>query len=129
MSASAGFIELPGLRVTVDEVRHEPDAQTPPDKPHAFAYFISIHNDGDVTVTIRARKWVVTNARGELTVVEGDGVVGQTPRLGPGESFNYNSYHLLDTDWAVAEGGYFGVDEQGRRVAVRIPKFRMQVPE
>ena len=129
MTKPGGFIELPGLRVSVDEVRHEPDAQTPPDYPHCFAYFITIHNDSDLTVTIRARKWVVTNARGELTVVEGDGVVGQTPQIEPGESFHYNSRHLLDTDWAVAEGGYFGMDALGRRVVVRIPKFRMQLPE
>ena len=128
MSKPGGFTELPGLRVSVDEVRHEPDALTPPDHPHCFAYFITIHNESDVAVTIRARKWVVTNARGELTVVEGDGVVGQKPLIEPGESFRYNSRHLLDTDWAVAEGGYFGVDAQGRRVVVRIPKFRMQLP-
>ena len=129
MSKPEKFIELPGLQVSVDEVRHEPDAQTPPDHPHCFAYFITIHNDSDVAVTIQARKWVVTNARGELTVVEGDGVVGQKPLIEPGESFRYNSRHLLDTDWAVAEGGYFGVDTQGRRVVVRIPKFRMQLPK
>jgi ApaG protein len=71
----------------------------------------------------------VTNARGELTVVEGDGVVGQKPLIPPGESFRYNSRHLLDTDWAVAEGAYFGVDARGRRVVVKIPKFRMQLPQ
>ena len=128
MSKPEAFLELPGLRVSVDEVRYEPEAQTPAEHPHCFAYFISIHNDSDVPVTIRARKWVVTNARGELTVVEGDGVVGQTPRIEPGESFQYNSRHLLDTDWAVAEGGYFGLDPQGRRIVVKIPKFRMQLP-
>ncbi|MEY2409001.1 MAG: ApaG protein [Verrucomicrobiota bacterium] len=128
MSISEKPIELPGLHVSVDEVRYDPDANTPPDYPHCFEYFISIHNDSDVAVNIRARKWVVTNARGELTVVEGDGVVGKTPMLQPGESFQYNSRHMLDTDWAVAEGSYFGVDSMSRRVMVRIPKFRMELP-
>jgi len=62
-------------------------------------------------------------------VVEGHGVVGQTPRIEPGQSFHYNSRHQLDTEWAVAEGSYFGVDDLGRRFLVRIPRFRMQLPE
>ena len=127
MSAAGTFIELPGLRVTVDRVVHHREAQTPPDRPHCFVYFITIHNDTDVTVTIKARKWVVRNERGEVTAVEGDGVVGQFPKIEPGENFSYNSFHLNDTSTAVAEGSYIGVDERGRRVLTRIPRFEMRV--
>ena len=123
------FLELPGLRVTVDRVVHLREAQTPPDRPHCFAYFITIHNDSDVAVTIKGRKWVVRNARGEIMALEGDGVVGQFPRIEPGDSFSYNSAHLNDTTTAVAEGSYIGIDEQGRRVLTRIPKFEMAVEE
>jgi ApaG protein len=125
VSVKNDFLELSGLRVTVDRVVHHRDAQTPPDRPHCFAYFITIHNDSDVTVTIKARKWVVKNSRGEITAVEGDGVVGQFPKIDPGESFSYNSFHLNDTTTAVAEGSYIGVDERGRKVLTRIPKFGM----
>ena len=124
----AGFWEPPGLRVTVDQVLYQPDASTPPDHPHCFVYFISIHNGTEMTVTIKGRKWVVTNSRGELTVVEADGVVGEFPIIEPGDKFSYNSYHLLDTPWAEAEGSYLGVDAQGRKVLTRIPRFKMQVP-
>src|SRR3954449_8787699 len=95
--AQAGFLELPGLHVTVDRVAYYPDAQTPPDRPHCFVYFITIHNDSDVTVTIKGRKWVVTNERGEVIAVEGDGVVGEFPEIAPGDRFTYNSFHLNDT--------------------------------
>ena len=74
MSTKSEFLELAGLHVTVDRVVHYRDAQAPPDRPHCFNYFITIHNDSDVTVTIKGRKWVVKNARGEITAVEGDGV-------------------------------------------------------
>jgi ApaG protein len=121
------FVELPGLRVTVDRIVHVTEAQTPPDRPHCFAYFITIHNDSDVPVTIKGRKWVVKNARGEITAVEGDGVVGQFPRIEPGESFSYNSFHLNDTESAVAEGSYIGTTDDGIRVLTRIPKFEMHV--
>ncbi len=129
VSVSSDFLELPGLRVTVDEVLYQPDAAAPEDRPHCFVYFISIHNHSEVPVTIKARKWVVTNEQGEVTAVEGTGVVGSFPHLQPGEKFTYNSYHLLDTRSAVAEGSYIGIDGQGRKVLVRIPRFKMQVPK
>ena len=128
-NTSNNLIELPGLRVTVDRVTYEPDAHTPPDRPHCFAYFITIHNDSATPVTIKGRKWVVTNSRGEVLAVEGDGVVGQFPTIEPGESFSYNSCHLLDAPWAVAEGSYLGLDGESRRVFTRIPQFKMTAPK
>ena len=128
MGTSTPFHEPAGLRVTVDRVVYHPEAQTPPDRPHCFVYFITIHNDTDTAITIKGRKWVVTNEHGEVTAVEGDGVVGQFPEIAPGDSFSYNSFHLLDTSNAVAEGSYIGVDENGRKVLTRIPKFKMVVP-
>ncbi len=125
VNVKTDFLELPGLHVTVDRVVHLRDAQTPPDRPHCFAYFITIHNDSDVAVTIKGRKWVVRNSRGEIMALEGDGVVGQFPRIEPGDTFSYNSAHLNDTTTAEAEGSYIGLDEQGRRVLTRIPKFEM----
>ena len=129
VSAAEKILELPGLRVTVDRVVYQPDALTPPDRPHCFVYYITIHNDSNATVTIKGRKWVVTSEDGEITAVEGDGVVGQLPRMEPGEKFSYNSFHLLDRRSASAEGSYLGVDADGRRVLTRIPRFEMVVPQ
>src|SRR6185503_9417131 len=120
--------ELPGLRVSVDRVAYQPDFPAPPDRPHCFVYFITIHNDTDLPVTIKGRKWVVTNSQGEITAVEGEGVVGETPEIPPGGKFSYNSFHLLDTPRAVAQGSYLGIDSAGRRVLTRIPKFEMAAP-
>lgn len=126
---SPQYLEPAGLRVTVDRVLYQPEAQTPPERPHCFVYFITIHNDTDTAITIRARKWVVTNASGDVTAVEGEGVVGQMPRIQPGDRFSYNSFHLLDTTAAVAEGSYLGVDDSGTPVLTRIPRFKLIVPE
>ncbi|HEY0455939.1 MAG TPA: ApaG domain [Verrucomicrobiae bacterium] len=127
VNASSEFAEPPGLQVTVDRVFYEPDAETPVERPYCFVYFISIHNQTEESVTIKGRKWVVTNNRGEVMVVEGDGVVGQHPTIEPGGRFSYNSYHLLDTHAAIAEGSYIGMDAKGRKVLVRIPPFKMVV--
>ncbi len=121
------FTELAGLRVTIDRLVHMPDLDAPPDRPHPFVYFITIHNDSPVTVTIKGRKWVVTDADDQRIVVEGDGVVGQFPELEPGEHFSYNSYHTIGSD-SVAEGSYFGITGEGEQVFTRIPPFALRVP-
>lgn len=122
------FIEPSGLKVLVENVVFHPDALTPPDRPYCFVYVITIRNDTDFDVRIKGRKWVVTNARGEITAVEGEGVVGQFPDIVPGGEFRYNSFHLLNTQSGVAEGSYIGIDSQQRRVITRIPRFEMIVP-
>ena len=124
---SAPLTELAGLRATVDRVVHMPQLDAPPERPHPFVYFITIHNDSTETVTIKGRKWVVTDAEGQRLVVEGDGVVGQTPRLEPGENFSYNSYHTIGSD-SAAEGAFFGTTETGDGVFTRIPRFELRMP-
>ncbi len=119
--------ELDGLRVTVDEVKFMPQLQATEERPFPFVYFITIHNDSAETVTIKGRKWVVTDSRGETVVVEGDGVVGKFPRLEPGEHFSYNSYHTIGAD-SVAQGAFIGTTEAGLPVLVRIPPFEMKAP-
>lgn len=119
--------ELAGLHATVDRVLYMPEYEAPSDRPHPFAYFITIHNDSDATVTIKGRKWVVTDARGHRVVVEGEGVVGKYPRLEPGQSFSYDSFHVIGSD-SLAEGAFFGLTEHGDAVFTRIPPFQMQTP-
>ncbi len=120
--------ELAGLDTIIDRVVHMPTLEAPPERPHPFVYFITIHNHSTEAVTIRGRKWVVTDAEGQQIVVEGDGVVGKFPRIDPGGHFSYNSYHPIGSD-SVAEGAFFGVTESGTAVFTRIPRFEMQVPE
>ena len=122
------MLELEGLIVVVDRVIYQPDMATPEDRPHCFAYFITIHNNSKKTVTIKGRKWVVDEASGKKTVVEGDGVVGLFPELKPCETFDYHSFHLFGGKWAVAKGSYIGIDDDGNTVVTRIPEFRMDVP-
>ena len=124
---SHNFTELNGLSVSVDRVEHMPHLDAPAERPHPFVYFLTIHNDSEITVTIKGRKWVVTDADGQSVVVEGDGVVGEFPRLEPGEEFSYHSYHTIGTD-SAAEGALFGVTDDGNFVFTRIPRFEMRAP-
>lgn len=124
---AAAIQEFEGLRVKVDDVVYMPSLDTPPEKPHPFVYFISIHNDSPVPVTIRGRKWVVREDDGEVTVVEGEGVVGQSPLIEPGGHFSYNSYHVV-AGGASVSGAFFGETASGEWIFTRIPEFRLEVP-
>ncbi len=103
--------EFEGLRVKVDEVVFMPGLDAPPEKPLPFVYFISIHNDSSVPV-----------------VVEGDGIVGQTPVLEPGGHFSYNSYHVV-AGRARVTGAFFGETALGEWIFTRIPEFVLEVAE
>ena len=119
--------ELPGLWVSLDRVEYNPHEEGTPDRPYGFIYHITIHNDSPRVVTIKGRKWVVRDAAGEVLAYEGDGVVGEFPRIAPGERFHYSSYHLVGSD-SRAEGAYLAVSDAGEAVLAHIPPFRMEIP-
>ena len=121
------YSELDGLFVTVDNVIFMPNLDAPVDKPHPFVYFLSIQNESSETIVITGRKWIVDEDGTELIVVEGEGVVGQKPRLGPGEHFSYNSYHVTGGA-ATARGMFFGNTIEGKKIRVPIPRFKLSPP-
>jgi ApaG protein len=127
-AVSPAFRELTNLRVIIDKIVYVPALEAPPDRPYPFVYFITIDNQSPETVTIRGRKWVITDQSGQKIVVEGDGVVGEFPRLRPGEKFSYNSYHVIGSD-SVAEGAFIGLTDEGIPFVVRIPQFKLDVPK
>lgn len=119
---------IPGLTAHLEKLAyHHGGPSLPEDKPHAFVYFITIRNQSERTVTLLGRKWVVSHADGSQLVIEGDRIVGETPRLAPGEEFSYNSYHVSGCN-AVAKGCFHGVDENGRKVHVVLAPFAMEIP-
>ena len=119
--------ELPGLRVTIDKVVHHRDVNFPPETPHAFVYFITISNVSQYTVQLLGRKWIIRSPDGTTEIIEGDGIVGETPEIAPGGKFSYNSYHLAGGP-LTAEGAFHGKTDTGQRIFVRIPLFTMTPP-
>jgi ApaG protein len=125
---SSGSRQLSGLTAQLDKLcYHHGGASLPADKPHAFVYFITIRNASQRTVTLLGRKWVVEHADGTRLVIEGDKIVGETPRLTPGEQFSYNSYHVTGLD-AVAHGSFHGVDDLGGKIHVILAPFELHIP-
>ncbi|MFY7817542.1 MAG: ApaG domain [Akkermansiaceae bacterium] len=119
--------ELNGWIVEVQEVRFMPELEAPAEKPYPFLYAIVIRNESEETVTLRGRKWVVREDNGDTVVVEGEGVVGETPVFAQNGEFSYNSYHVVANS-ATVQGAYFGETDAGEKVFTRIPEFRLLVP-
>ena len=121
--------ELPGLTARLDKLcYHHGGSSLPADKPHAFVYFVKIRNGSEHTVTLLGRKWILTHPDGSHLVVEGDKIVGETPRIEPGEQFSYNSYHVTGTD-ATVRGSFHGVDDLGRKIHAQLPAFELCIPQ
>ena len=96
-------------------------------REYFFVYTVRIQNLGDEPVQLVSRHWIITNAHGRIEEVRGPGVVGEQPRLAPGESFEYTSGCPLDTPFGSMRGSYELVaPERGERFDVEIAPFALR---
>jgi len=95
----------------------------------AFAYEITITNQMDVPVQLLNRHWIITHGNGQVEEVYGEGVVGEKPRLEPGESYTYASGALLPTRNGSMSGSYEFTTDNGESFQVKIPEFVLAAPE
>ncbi|HEY0712916.1 MAG TPA: Co2+/Mg2+ efflux protein ApaG [Polyangia bacterium] len=115
-----------GILVTVKSA-YMPDRSTPTLKRFAFAYTVTIANEGEETTQLTRRHWYITDAEGNVEEVEGEGVVGEQPVLAPGESFEYTSWCQLKTPSGTMHGTYKMVGAKGAFEA-EIAPFRLGMP-
>jgi ApaG protein len=99
------------------------DKSDPVARRLVFAYFVRIENHGDGEVQLLRRRWSITDADGHVQEVEGAGVVGRQPVLGPGDTHTYHSYCVLRTFEGTMEGTYLMEREDGGRFRAQIPRF------
>jgi ApaG protein len=93
-----------------------------------WVYHIRIENDSAATVQLMTRHWRITDARGFVNVVEGDGVVGEQPVLRPGQSHDYVSGCPLTTPHGSMQGHYTFHGEDGSPIEAAIPFFSLAAP-
>jgi len=95
---------------------------------YAFAYTVTIENQGTEPVQLIDRHWIITDTDGKVQEVRGEGVVGEKPHLKPGQSFRYTSGTLLDTPVGSMHGSYGMVACDGTRFNAEIPPFSLATP-
>jgi ApaG protein len=105
-----------------------PERSEPAEKYFFFAYRVRISNEGDETAKLISREWIITDGDGNQQVVRGEGVVGEQPRLQPGESFEYTSFCPLPTEVGAMEGSYSMRTDGGEMFQAEIAAFTLAVP-
>jgi ApaG protein len=95
---------------------------------YVFAYTITITNKGSVSAQLISRHWVITDSDNETQEVRGLGVIGEQPKLKPGESYEYSSGSALGTPVGTMRGTYQMVAEDGTKFDAPIPEFTLSIP-
>ncbi len=107
---------------------YAPEHSEPEQGRFVFIYYIRIQNKGEQGVQLVSRHWLITDAKGKVEEVRGDGVVGEQPVLAPGDEHDYNSFCVLETNVGCMQGSYVMVGEDGRYFDAPIPAFTLAVP-
>jgi ApaG protein len=110
------------------EVTHVAEQSDPEANRYAFAYTITISNQGQEAARLLRRHWVITDSNGKVQEVHGEGVVGEQPHIQPGEYFQYTSGAVIETPVGTMEGEYEMVTDDGREFIAPIPRFTLSIP-
>ena len=116
-----------GIEVTVEPYYLE-EQSDPDENRHVWGYRIIIANTSETGVQLRSRYWRITDENGVVDEVRGDGVVGEQPVLGPGDTYEYSSGCPLDAPSGVMVGSYQMQSEDGELFDVEIPAFSLDMP-
>ena len=119
--------EEPEIKVEVATRYLESDSD-PEDDRFVFAYTVTILNEGDIPAKLLTRHWVITHGNGRKQEVRGDGVVGEQPRIKPGEGYQYTSGTILETPMGTMGGSYQMITDDGEEFSAPIPEFLLTTP-
>ena len=108
--------------------RFLPEQSQPEANRFAFAYTITVSNNGSVAAKLMSRHWLITDGNGKVEEVRGDGVVGEQPLIAPGQSHTYSSGAVLATKVGTMQGSYQMFAQDGKRFDAVIAPFRLAMP-
>ncbi len=100
----------------------------PARRSYAFAYTITITNQRSEAVQLLSRHWIITDQNNKMEEVRGSGVVGQQPLIQPGQSYQYSSGAVIETETGDMRGSYTMTTAAGDRFEAPIPLFILAVP-
>jgi ApaG protein len=105
------------------------DQSNPINFQYLFRYTILITNIGEVSAQLLSRKWNIKDARGEIKIVEGPGVVGNQPFFEAGQCFEYSSFCPLPTMTGEMWGHFNMINRYGQSFKIDTPIFKFHVPK
>ncbi len=93
-----------------------------------FTYTITIKNLSELPTKLLSRHWIITDANDVVQEVQGEGVIGEQPRIEPGAEFTYSSGVVLETGAGTMEGSYQMRNDDGELFDAPIPTFALTRP-
>lgn len=119
---------MPGIQITPRPF-YLAEQSDPDDAQYAFGYEITIANHSGDDVQLMDRHWLISDANGQQTEVQGQGVVGQQPVIATGQSYTYQSSILLKTPFGCMRGSYTFQNKHNEQLfEVAIPPFSLAIP-
>ncbi len=98
----------------------------PSENRYVFKYNITIENDGDFSIKVLKRKWLIFDVGFGFTEIIGDGVIGLTPEIPVNENFTYFSNVMLRSGVGHMSGKYLVKNmETEENFEIDIPKFNL----
>ena len=116
------------VEITV-KPNYVPERSNPVRSYYFFSYHITILNRGNKQVQLLSRYWHITDGQGNTEDVHGPGVIGEQPKLLPGENFEYTSFCPLPTPMGFMEGSFQMIDDSGNEFDAIIKPFRLVAPQ
>ena len=95
---------------------------------YVFSYTVHIKNNSQESVQLLNRHWYFENAHGEKYEVEGVGVVGEQPHIGPGEIFTYTSATEINTPDGFMFGSYQMIKTDRTAFNAEIERCMLNMP-
>jgi ApaG protein len=117
--------ETNGIRVSAQPF-YVSDQSDPDEARFVFAYRVRIENVGDQPARLVWRHWFIHDLAAGSSEVEGEGVVGEQPVIGPGGVHEYQSFCVLEGPEGSMEGFYEFVRPDGSRFNAAIPQFLLR---
>ena len=104
------------------------DQSEPEESRYLWSYRLTIENKSALTVQLLSRYWRITDARGRIREVRGEGVIGEQPVIAPGRAYEYTSGAPLETASGFMTGTYHMRASTGENFEVGIPMFALESP-
>lgn len=98
----------------------------PSENRFVFRYNITIENLSENPIVLLKRKWLIYDVGFGFTEVAGEGVIGLTPEINPGEQFKYFSNVVLRSGVGNMSGTYYCTNLMTKEdMEIDIPKFNL----
>lgn len=96
---------------------------------YIWAYHVRIANNGLDEIQLESRYWRILDEHGNIQEIEGEGVVGERPKILPSASYQYSSGVHLKCQSGIMMGKYFMKNiNKNENFIVKIPNFSLDIP-